>query len=1551
MQYVLLASSRIAAVHRWTPTHVTCSNDGATTFGCIAPTNAARRFCVRLILSRGVQACWFVLTCLSTAVALAIQPRYDMGSATYATLFAVQVVCLVFFWGRMVAEVIANGLVEAPRGFLRSVWNWMELVVNVFGLLQVIPPTFRIRWMRSFAAARPLRFFIFVPWWRQHLVPLGRVFPRLFDVMATLGLCLTALALIGVMTVGAALQKRCYITATAPSSPYSRLTLPFRLRNISAACGTGLACPVIAPDTTVQCLSLPAAPHSHIISYENAGTALLLMFKVASMDMWFENVEEVMTVRGPDAALYLVVVALVALFFFSLFTSVVYNAYARFDAATAAPPLAGGGAAARQQRHNCGVQTRSVRASSRSQTTASRGSPSQRLAHSGEWPGEDNDDDDDGERWGRGNPLCGSGASAVHGQSAEDVSAGPAASGRRAAAARDFFRDLAVTGFWAALRGLEVTTTAGPGAAPRVPLAAALVDSLVAVVLFMLVSLVNIILLASASASQSDTARRVMHLASAALSIACLVPVVLRLIAFGVVRTAVDAWNYVDVMGAVSGLLELAAPSIFAYRAVCVLRVLRYVRVAKYLSPLYHYQYRIKSLGSLLLLATATLALYALLGMQLFADTFVATATSTPVQNGDFSTVWTALLACFRAFTGDVWTRYMVAVGEHGTVATAALFFVSLQLFSHVMLFALGNSIILLGSRDAARDVDAQRSAEFPPLLLLPPLSHAEGTAADMGPTASRWRWRRRVAWGTRSGPVAEKLLRVRGNAFLLLDPANAVRLLLLRVLGSLSYTVASTLCVLLGTIALFFERRRLDAGTARALHIVNILYAVLFGLEMLVKWVAYGVLTPGGHSGEDSDREGRVEYMPAYFRHPLNWVDFVANVLSFAAIAYPPLRAGRAIRAVRLCTTQERPNTAFLELVKVLRHTCRVAPLIVFLYVAFAVAGMQMFAGGLDRCTDAAVVRQSSCTGRFNTTVVGYTGNVSVEAVRQWVRPPFHYDAFGPALLSVLAMTTVNHWGAFMDDVMAVGDPSASYNHAGYYVLFPIAALLLIRFFAVRTIAAVLVAELRRVLMESMGTTQRTQHQTRFVVSRECICYMAGLQRLLPPLPNRVSRLCHRILSARPPHWPNTAFRVGVLAVLVVVCGFVAATHVGEALWQQRMVLGVYCVAVAVCGLEVLLAFLAYGARHLRRMSYVADVVLVALLVIGAASSTLRFLRVCVFVKLMKDASTGLTLLPAVRHIRVLLSAGALGLFVLFTYAVVGTVLLGNIAPDGVYLTERRNFSTVIGSLLVLFDCSTFDQWHRVMHACFDGAACRDDPSATCGHTPNAVVFFVSFIVIESLVVAQLIFAAMVMTFTVPLFVDVIDPFVAVRRAWETGIGAGECACDFNAFLALLPRLPASLTDGITCEGASEADVIAFLSSLRLPLDEHLRLRYKDLLRGFGYRRYRIDLTDRRADAHARDRPTCLTAGEYYAQLVRRKFCDDVSRRAQATMEGVGCLDSAALASSPPHTGVGTHDVLRRHGDDLLVPKGALPIPSSNVFLYTFPGESNDVAGFTTAL
>ncbi|KAG5481602.1 hypothetical protein LSCM1_05626 [Leishmania martiniquensis] len=113
MQFLFLATSRIDNFHRRSPAHMKNASKDDTAFSSMKPTRAGCRARSRFVGSRPVQGTWFLLVCLSTGMAVAIQPRYDMGAATYRTLHGLPVVCLAFFLG---AHDFSNRCLWAHQG-------------------------------------------------------------------------------------------------------------------------------------------------------------------------------------------------------------------------------------------------------------------------------------------------------------------------------------------------------------------------------------------------------------------------------------------------------------------------------------------------------------------------------------------------------------------------------------------------------------------------------------------------------------------------------------------------------------------------------------------------------------------------------------------------------------------------------------------------------------------------------------------------------------------------------------------------------------------------------------------------------------------------------------------------------------------------------------------------------------------------------------------------------------------------------------------------------------------------------------------------------------------------------------------------------------------------------------------------------------------------------------------------------------------------------------------------------------------------------------------
>lgn len=1551
MLYCLIKADCLESFRKWTPED-RIPTDKEKAFGCIPGTNPVRQACRNVVNNRHVQSFWFSCVLLSTALTLAVQPRYQYGKIADIVLLSVQAALLAFFWFRMLLEIIARGVVIPRHAFLRQFWNVVEVVVNVFGVLQLIPPTNHIRWMRAFAALRPVRWFLWVPTWRRILVTFVRLFPRFFDVMVSLLLGWMTLAAIGVIAVSDRLSQRCYVTSVVNTTLDGCDKVPCLLLNVTRNCGTGFVCPTIAPGVEVTCMTVSSVSGGPLyFNYRHIGSALLVMLRAGTSDHFLQDVEQLMNANGSGAALLLVTAAFLPILFFSLALALVYHATTNVEVGRGLvvlppPPME----PIAPVKRSVGAQTEITSSQLYSSTQRSWRGALSSLAEESEDP-----------------------KAAVPGPLNEPSSAATLSAEEfepRAVQPPDSAHTSPLKALLEFVAQLE-RTTGNPSPTKTLPLVRHIcvhvVNSAPCAVTLLVLGVANVVLLAVMYVGMPESIARHLMQASSAIAIAFAVPILLRCVGFGVRATLCDLWNYADVAGVVSGVLELAVPSIFNYHIVRALRVLRVARIGKYIAPFQPMRYGGGDLLAALTLLAVVLVLYALLGMQLFSDSYVAP----PNVTGDFSTMWTALLLCFTMFTGADWSGTLGRLIETGTPVCGVLYMIAFLLFAYII---AGNYVLAAISRVYWCHVDAQVMEEdtdrIPPPLLLPPVQDEEPPSQrqPMLPLAAKGSLfvesdpKREEVSSSGSGDkhrlrrfqgspsmlkgwiVRRRELRVFYKSLNYFAPTDPLRQALLYVLGSPLYWLVSTMFVLLGVVALFFEERHPTPRTSTALHVTNIVYVVFFWIEMIVKWIAYGVCSRCvPHEAADAEvrysRDAQQQPMPVYFGYYLNWVDFITNGLCFGGLFYPPLRVGRAFRTIRVFTSQEHPNYYAETLLRTLVYALQQLPLLLTALVFFALLGAQVFSDSLHECTDPSVTEAAQCSGKFKLSVTTYFGSTTVQRERHWKATDFNYDNLGEALLSMFVLSTDHNWTLLMQQGMnaATGARALSYNHSAYYVVFFLAVAVFIRLLALNTIMAIFAAHFARLQSEMEDFALGAPSQITFARTKAIAEHMLSPTDLLVPLRYRVSQWMSRVLQFRliARSCPVEKWVVG--AYVLVHCGFVAARHTDNPPWLTKACEVVDVFGIVLYGMECITFAVAWGWRQFLYFRFTFDVVVVLLLIIALAVPGASFLRVVVFIKLWYMSELTVSLHPLFQRRYYLASVFGLFMGVLIAYAVVGTLMFGSLHLDGVGLTAKKNFSTVIGSLLVLFGCSTTDSWAKVM------LSCAQDPSVsgcvrgsagedTCGHRYMAIPFFVTFIFFIRVIILQLAMAVVLAGANETPDNELIQALLDFEQAWRRRFGSVSEAVEVVDFVAFIPTAPHFLT-GLP-PVTDKPTMVAFLSSLRLPLDTTGRIHYPDVVNGLICRKYKVEWHKRLR--HLEDIEE-LSAGYVYSQQDRNDAVAVPDKAVPSTIVPFELypMEGSQKAPFPRH-----HEMQVRSAD-MLVPPGAKPIGSSNVFLFGLPSNT----------
>ncbi|KAF1773904.1 Voltage-dependent channel, four helix bundle domain [Phytophthora cactorum] len=116
------------------------------------------------------------------------------------------------FRGRVYDEDIAMGLFGEQGAYLMDPWNWMDFIVVFIGILAVIPGIPNVSMLRVFRVLRPLRSLNAVAGMKKLVSALLKSIPELLTVVAFLCFLFFLYGVIGVQLWSGVLHPRCRIT-------------------------------------------------------------------------------------------------------------------------------------------------------------------------------------------------------------------------------------------------------------------------------------------------------------------------------------------------------------------------------------------------------------------------------------------------------------------------------------------------------------------------------------------------------------------------------------------------------------------------------------------------------------------------------------------------------------------------------------------------------------------------------------------------------------------------------------------------------------------------------------------------------------------------------------------------------------------------------------------------------------------------------------------------------------------------------------------------------------------------------------------------------------------------------------------------------------------------------------------------------------------------------------------------------------------------------------------------------------------------------------------
>ena len=185
------------------------------------------------------------------------------------------------------------------------------------------------------------------------------------------------------------------------------------------------------------------------------------------------------------------------------------------------------------------------------------------------------------------------------------------------------------------------------------------------------------------------------------------------------------------------------------------------------------------------------------------------------------------------------------------------------------------------------------------------------------------------------------------GNSLFIFSPENPFRQAMARIVGDDMFEYFIIFLILFSMVTLAMDRPGLpvDSEEARFIYICDIVFTVLFTIEMLMKVVALGFVL-----GEK-----------AYLKDPWNWIDFVVVLAAYVqfipnADQYTWLKALRTIRALRPLRMVSRSpgmKVVVLALFQAIPAVANVLLVCMLFYLIFGILGLQLMRGLFHRCVD----------------------------------------------------------------------------------------------------------------------------------------------------------------------------------------------------------------------------------------------------------------------------------------------------------------------------------------------------------------------------------------------------------------------------------------------------------------------------------------------------------------------------------------------------------------------------------------------------------------------
>eukprot|EP00755_Sulcionema_specki_P020350 Sspe_Gene.71676::Locus_42577_Transcript_3_3_Confidence_0.625_Length_3388::g.71676::m.71676 len=280
----------------------------ASAMFCLKPSNPFRMWCFDTVSSKAFETATLVIIVLNSLTLAFDIPATEDNKRLQDFLLVSEYIFQSLFTIEMLIKMAALGVVLHPHAYLRGTWNAIDFVIVMAGFMSLIPGVANVSVLRLLRVIRPLRTVSRVAGMRTLMNSIVTSIPTLLEVFLLLAFLVIIFAITGMSLFSGKWNKRCYVTSV-------NATLHRVLNDTDMPCseGSGRICEdngVVLPQ-----MCTTGDYKDEVLNFDTIFNALLLVFKIISLDDWPEDMQKAQNATGFVACLYFIGVTVVGAYF------------------------------------------------------------------------------------------------------------------------------------------------------------------------------------------------------------------------------------------------------------------------------------------------------------------------------------------------------------------------------------------------------------------------------------------------------------------------------------------------------------------------------------------------------------------------------------------------------------------------------------------------------------------------------------------------------------------------------------------------------------------------------------------------------------------------------------------------------------------------------------------------------------------------------------------------------------------------------------------------------------------------------------------------------------------------------------------------------------------------------------------------------------------------------------------------------------------------------------------------------------------------------------